>query len=206
MPDLDPEFGGVLGEQAVGGDLRDAEDVGMGRVQPVGWRLGDAGKTAHRILCAKRKEPLQQTTLVHHFDAAHVQAERAGNSHWRGVLLQHEHVHAVQSQLAGEHQTGRSAAGDDHVDHETPSNIPNISACSRRRRSWGGTVAAGVKQSCLSNRTAPEASPAPPGVVLLGRNGRCRGEAVMPEQPNCPGSIARTTRCRAPGAERSLQG
>jgi len=35
-PDLGAEFGGVLGQQAVGGGLRDAEDVRMCGVQPVG--------------------------------------------------------------------------------------------------------------------------------------------------------------------------
>jgi hypothetical protein len=36
-----------------------------------------APKTADRVLLAEREEPVQQTALVHHLDAAHVQAERA---------------------------------------------------------------------------------------------------------------------------------
>ena len=86
-----------------------------------GARLVDAGEeTADRVLLAEREEPLQQTALVHHLDAAHVQAERADNLGRLRVLLQHEHVHAVQPQLAGQHQAGRSAAGNDHVNHEYP--------------------------------------------------------------------------------------
>lgn len=46
-------------------------------VQPVRRRLGDAGEeTTARVLLAEREEPLQQTALVHHLDAARVQAER----------------------------------------------------------------------------------------------------------------------------------
>jgi hypothetical protein len=75
-PDLDAELGGVLGQQAIGGGLRDAEDVRMCGVQPVRPRLDDAGEeTTDRELLAEREEPLQQTALVHHLDAAHVQAD-----------------------------------------------------------------------------------------------------------------------------------
>jgi hypothetical protein len=69
---------------------------------------------------AEREEPLQQTALVHHLDAARVQAERADNPGRFRLLLQHERVHAVQPQLAGQHQAGRSAAGNDHVNHGNP--------------------------------------------------------------------------------------
>jgi hypothetical protein len=120
-PDLDAELGGVLGQQALGGWLRDAEDVRMGGVQPVRRRLGDAGEEpTDRVLLAEREEPLQQTALVHHLDAAHVQAERPDNSGRLRLLLQHDHVHTLQPQLAGQHHTGRSAAGQDHVNHENP--------------------------------------------------------------------------------------
>lgn len=96
-PDLDADFGGVLGQQAVGGGLRDAEDVRMRGVQPARRRLGDAGEeTADRVLLAEREEPLQQTALVHHLDAARVQAERADIPGRLRLLLQHERVHAVQ--------------------------------------------------------------------------------------------------------------
>lgn len=66
-------------------------------VQPVRRRLGDAGEeTTARVLLAEREEPLQQTALVHHLDAARVQR---------------------RAQLAGQHQAGRSGAGNDHVNH-----------------------------------------------------------------------------------------
>ena len=118
-PDLGAELGGVLGQQALGDGLRDAEDVGMRGVQPVRRRLGDAGEeAADRVLLAEREEPLQQTALVHHLDAARVQAEPADDPGRLRLLLQHEHVHAVQPQLAGQHHAGRSAAGNDHVNHE----------------------------------------------------------------------------------------
>jgi len=120
-PDLGAELDGVLGQQTLGGGLRDAEDVRMCGVQPVRRRLVDAGegKTTDRVLLAVREEPLQQTALVHHLDAAHVQAQRTGMPGRRRLLLQHDHVHAVQPQLAGQHHAGRSAAGNDHVNHET---------------------------------------------------------------------------------------
>jgi hypothetical protein len=120
-PDVDAEFGGMLGQQAVGDGLRDAEHVRMCRVQPVRRGLLDAGEeTAERVLLALREEPLQQTALVHHLDAARVQAERADNPGRLRVLLQHQRLHVVQPQLAGQHHAGRSAAGNDHVNHETP--------------------------------------------------------------------------------------
>jgi hypothetical protein len=60
-PDLDAEFGGVLGQQALGGGLRDAEDVRMCGVQPIRPRLGDAGEeTTDRELLAEREQPLQR--------------------------------------------------------------------------------------------------------------------------------------------------
>jgi hypothetical protein len=118
---LDAEFDGVLDQQALDGGLWDTEDVGMCGVQPVRPRLVDAGEeTTDRALPAEREEPLQETALVHHLDAARVQAERADDPGRLRLLLQHEHVHAVQPQLAGQHQAGRSAAGNDHVDHENP--------------------------------------------------------------------------------------
>ena len=87
----------------------------------VSSRSGDglampAKKPPTGYCCAEREEPLQQTALVHHLDAAHVQAERADDPGRLRLLLQHEHVHAVQPQLAGQHQAGRSAADNDHVE------------------------------------------------------------------------------------------
>jgi hypothetical protein len=105
----------------IGGGLRDAEDVGVRGVQPLRQRLVDAGEvTAERVLPAVRQEPLQQSALVHHLDAAHVQAERSDLLGRLCVPFQHEHVHAVQPQLACQHQAGRSTACDDHIDHGSP--------------------------------------------------------------------------------------
>ena len=119
-PDLGAEFGGALGQQALGDGLRDAEDVRVRGVQPVRPRLGDAGEeTADRELLAEREEPLQQAALVHHLDAARVQAERADCSVGSASFSSTSTSHAVQPQLAGQHQAGRSAAGNDHVNHES---------------------------------------------------------------------------------------
>jgi hypothetical protein len=94
----------MLVQQTLGDVLRDAEDVRMCGVQPVRPRLGDAGEgTAERVLLAEREEALQQTALVHDLDAPHVQAERAGMHVRLRLPLQHDHVHAVQPQLAGQH-------------------------------------------------------------------------------------------------------
>ncbi len=120
----------MLGQQAVGGGLRDAEDVAVRGVHPVGPGRLDAGdETTDPVLLAVLEEPLQQTALIHHLDAAHVQAERADVRGRLRLLLQHDRVHAVQPQLAGQHQAGRSAAGDDDVNHESPpcaSRIPDF--------------------------------------------------------------------------------
>ena len=53
-------------------------------------------------------------------DAARVQAERPHDPGRLRLLLQHERVHAVQPQLPGQHETGRPAADNDHVNHEVP--------------------------------------------------------------------------------------
>ena len=120
-PDLGADFDGMLGQQALGEVLRDAENVGVRGVQPARCRLCDAGeRAAEGVLPAEREEPLQQAALVHHLDAAHVQAQRTGMPARLLLFLQHDHVHAVQPQLAGQHQAGRPAPGNDHVNHELP--------------------------------------------------------------------------------------
>jgi hypothetical protein len=92
-PDLGADLGGVLEQQAIDGGLRDAEDVAVRGVQPVGRRLVDGGEvTADGVLLAECEEPLQQTALVHHLDAAHVQAGRADERGRLRRLLQYEHV------------------------------------------------------------------------------------------------------------------
>ena len=70
------------------------------------------------------EEPLQQPPLIHHLDTAHVQPERTHERRQLGVLLQHEHVDALQSQFARQHHAGRSAAGDDHIEHAFPHGVP----------------------------------------------------------------------------------
>src|SRR5712692_7231843 len=88
---------------------------------PVRPRLGDAGEeTADLEPLADREEPVEQAALVHHLDAAHVQAERAGLHSRLRQLLQHKRVHTVQPQLAGQHQAGRSTASNYDVDHHNP--------------------------------------------------------------------------------------
>lgn len=117
-PDLGAQRGGVLGQQTVRGRLRDAEGVRMRGVQPLRRRLDEGGEEpAGRVPRAEREEPLQQTPLVQHLDAARVQPERADDPGRLRVLLQHERAHPVQPQFAGQHQAGRTATGDDHVDH-----------------------------------------------------------------------------------------
>ena len=92
-----------------------------------------AKKPADRDTAAVREEPVQQPALVHHLDAARVQAERADDLARLRLLLQHEHVHAVQPQLAGQHQAGRSAAGNDHVEHVEPQSQKLTSRIARLR-------------------------------------------------------------------------
>ena len=120
--DLSAELDGTLGQQAVGDRLRDAEDVTVRGVQGRRRRLVDPGEAAGAagILLAVREEPVQQTALVHDLDAARMQAQRADQLARLRILLQHQHVHVVQPQLAGQHHPGRAAAADDHLGHETP--------------------------------------------------------------------------------------
>jgi hypothetical protein len=121
-PNLDAELFCVLGQQAIGDRLRDSEDVRMGGVQVARRRLGDSGEEAtDRVLLAERQELVQQTALVHHLDAAGVQAERADHFRRLGLLLQHQRLHPLQLQLTGQHQPGRPTADHDHVDHWYPS-------------------------------------------------------------------------------------
>jgi len=111
----------MLVEQPLGDRLQGGEAVRVRRVQPVRPRLVDAAEeTADLELLTNREEPVQQPALVHHLDAARVQAAPAGLPGRLGQLLQHDHLHAVQPQLAGQHQAGRSAADHDHVNHEDP--------------------------------------------------------------------------------------
>ncbi|MCY1235968.1 hypothetical protein D9M72_486010 [compost metagenome] len=87
-------------------------------VQVRGSGFVDRGEAADTgILLSVCEEPVQQPALVHDLDAARVQAERADCISWLRVLLQHEHVHLVQSQLAGQHHPGRAAAANNHVEH-----------------------------------------------------------------------------------------
>jgi hypothetical protein len=189
-PDLDAEFGGVLGQQALDGGLRDAEDVRMCGVQPVRRRLADAGEeTAERVLLAEREEPLQQTALVHHLDAAHVQAQRTGKPGRLRLLLQHDHLHAVQPQLAGQHQAGRPAAGNDHVNHETPIAIrpaavlPSTGDCAAR----------------------PGSCRKPPGALYINSGKECVTSLPFPlpsavdGQPPCEAAARRVRRFVGPG-------
>lgn len=108
----------MLGQQAVGDRLRDAEDIGVRAVQTGRPGLVDGGEEPACLEpLSVREEPLQQPALVHHLDAAHMQAERTDDLGRLRRLLQHDHPHTVQPQLGGQHQTGRSATGDDHVEH-----------------------------------------------------------------------------------------
>jgi hypothetical protein len=125
-PDLGTEFEGTLVEQPLGDRLRGGEAVRVSRVQPVRPRLVDAAEeTADLELLTDREEPVQQAALVHHLDAAHMQAAPAGPPGRLGQLLEHDRSHPGQPKLVGQHQPGRSTAGNDHVDHHKP---PFISA------------------------------------------------------------------------------
>ncbi len=120
-PDLGADLDGVLGQQALGDALRDAEHVRMRGVQPVGPRRADAAEeSAGLVLPAEQEEPLQQTALVHQLDAAHMDTECPGLPGRLRQSLQHDHVHAVQPQLGGQHHAGRSTADNDHINHGKP--------------------------------------------------------------------------------------
>jgi hypothetical protein len=63
---------------------------------------------------ALREEPVGDAALVEHLDGARVQPARADAEELlRGAPLDDGDVDAGQRQLAGEHQPGRTAAGDD---------------------------------------------------------------------------------------------
>ena len=87
------------------------------REAPSGIKVvGDDGT----VLPAVREKSFQQAALVQHLDAAYVQPERPGRPGHLGPPLQHHGLHAVQPQLGRQHQSGRSAADHDHVDHRVP--------------------------------------------------------------------------------------
>jgi hypothetical protein len=119
--DLRTEFDGALRQQAVGDRLLDAEDVAVCGVQVHRQGFLDPREASDpRVLLPLCEEPVQQAALVHDLDAARVQAERADRVGRLSVLLQHEHVHAVQPQLAGQHHPRRPATANDHVKHVKP--------------------------------------------------------------------------------------
>jgi hypothetical protein len=166
------EPGGVLGQQAFGDGLRDAEGVRVRAVQPVRHRLTDGGEeAADRVLPAVSEEPLQQTSLVHHLDAARVQAERADHRRRLRLLLQYQHLDAVQAQLAGQHQAGRPGTGNDHVEHEFPHSAGPFTgrpACDvepvrrHRTRPCGSWISAGCgpgRRLCSSRGALPQGPP-----------------------------------------------
>ena len=120
--DLCAELGGALSQQAIGDRLGDAKDVAVCGVQIRRRGFIDSGEAANAagILLPVCEEPVQQPALVHDLNAARVQAKRADRPARLRVLLQHEHVHAVQPQLAGQHHPRRPAATNDHVEHVKP--------------------------------------------------------------------------------------
>jgi hypothetical protein len=126
-PHVGAEAGGVLGQQADDDGLRDAQDIRVRGVQQVRLRLADAGEVAaERMLPAEREEPVQQTPRVHQLDGARVDAQRAHDLGRLRLLVQHEHLHAVQPQLGGQHHAGRPAAHHDDVEHDESPFSPRI--------------------------------------------------------------------------------
>ena len=120
--DLCAELAGALGQQAIGDRLGDAEDVAVCGIQVRRPGFVDRGEAAGAagILLLVCEEPVQQPTLVHDLNAARVQAEQADRLARLRVLLQHEHIHVVQPQVAGQHHPRRPAAANDHIEHVKP--------------------------------------------------------------------------------------
>ena len=125
----------ALGQQAIGDRLGDAKDVAVCGVQVHRPGLVDPGEAtdAAGILLPVGEEPVQQPALVHDLDAARVQAERTDRLARLRVLLQHEHVHVVQPQLAGQHHPRRAAAANDHVENMEPQSQKLTSRIARLR-------------------------------------------------------------------------
>jgi hypothetical protein len=99
-PDLRADLPRMLGEQPVDDGLRDTQHVPVRGVQPIGplgERAGDAGEeAAEGKPAAVRQEPLQQAALVEDLDAAHMQAQRPDDRCGLDLVVQQQHVHAVQ--------------------------------------------------------------------------------------------------------------
>ena len=160
-------------------------------VQPLRRRLGDAGEeTTGRVLLAEREEPLQQTALVHHLDAARMQAERADIVGRLRLLLQHDHVHT-----AGAGPAEPDCAEDDaqHVDHEPARRSPRARCRSPTRRRSPSRPAPSSTTS--SWRSAPARCAATCSRSTACRRSRwwrsCRCRCASPATPR------RTTRSRA---------
>ncbi len=117
MPDPCAQAGRVFLEQPDDDRLRDAQQVGVVRVQALGRGPGQGGEdSADGAPSSVPQEAVQQAAHRHQFEAAHVEGDDADERRGLGLLLQHEHAHVVQPQFGGEHRAGRPAAGDDHVE------------------------------------------------------------------------------------------
>jgi hypothetical protein len=117
-PDLRAQAGRVFLEQADDDRLRDAQQVGVRGVQAGGRGFVDGGEeAARRTLPSVFEHALEQPAHRHHFDAPDVQTDDAGERRRLGVLVQDKDPHVVQPQLGGQHRTGRTATGNDHVVH-----------------------------------------------------------------------------------------
>lgn len=61
---------------------------------------------------------IQESAHCHQLQTANVQTDDADERDGLGILLQNEYPHIVQPQFGGQHRAGRSAPGNDHVEHE----------------------------------------------------------------------------------------
>ena len=81
----------------------------------VGKSLIGSGVPANDVTCAVCQEALGDAALVEHFDRPRVQPARAGAGEVAvRAPLDDRDVDARQRQLGGQHQPGRTAAGDRH--------------------------------------------------------------------------------------------
>jgi hypothetical protein len=69
-----------------------------------------AEEAPERVLPAERQKPVETTALVQYLEAARMQAQRTHVAGRLAVLLEYEHLNALQTQLSRQHQTGRPTA------------------------------------------------------------------------------------------------
>jgi hypothetical protein len=112
--DRHPQFADPVGQYALDVALPQSEPVGVpgGKIADV---QPEPGETCDLRQLALFQEPISDSALIEHLDGACVETTRArSDEDLAGAPLDNGDVDARQSQLAGQHQSGRPCSDDHH--------------------------------------------------------------------------------------------